>query len=136
VLWHAFPFLGLRFFPPFFFFALWPPLLFLVRILFLKAVSNNASLTIYCRAHPLPILYTLLHEIPCMHNVNCLSEACTYPPPGRRDGHNCSHAHLCSSYRCSSPTPGQSFIGSSARQTRCGPPQFRFAWHDFGSIGP
>jgi hypothetical protein len=32
VLWHAFMFLGLRFFsPPFFFFAWWPPLLFLVR---------------------------------------------------------------------------------------------------------
>jgi hypothetical protein len=34
-LWHAFLFLGLRFFPPFFlFFAWWPPLLFLVRIFF------------------------------------------------------------------------------------------------------
>jgi hypothetical protein len=27
VLWHAFVFLGLRFFPPFFFFAWWPALL-------------------------------------------------------------------------------------------------------------
>jgi hypothetical protein len=31
VLWHGFMFLGLRFFPPLFFFAWWPPLLFLVR---------------------------------------------------------------------------------------------------------
>jgi hypothetical protein len=31
VMWHAFMFVGLRFFPPFFFFAWWPQLLFLVR---------------------------------------------------------------------------------------------------------
>jgi hypothetical protein len=37
------------------------------------------------------------------------------------------------------PLPGSlalGLFGSSTKQTRCGPPHFRFAWHDFGSFGP
>jgi hypothetical protein len=53
------------------------------------------------------------------------------------DGYKCSHEHQCSSYyRCVSPTPGQSCVGSSTWQTRCGPSPFRCAWHAFGLVGP
>jgi hypothetical protein len=42
VLWHAFLFLGLRFiFPPFFFCAWWPPLLFLVRNFYFFGLFNK-----------------------------------------------------------------------------------------------
>jgi hypothetical protein len=34
------------------------------------------------------------------------------------------------------PTPWQPCIGSSARQTLCGPPHLCFAWHAFGTIVP